>query len=110
MSNFYTFEKYQERWYIDLPSWEGPKDDLEMVMGADTLLDIISQDKNSVRIHILEEPMEGWNYRLDYLRDDSGGAYYMINHNTNLITPFECWLCKVTSFVFGYLPKTIYFK
>jgi hypothetical protein len=63
MNSFYTFNKYQERWYVDLPEWDGPQDDLEMVMGADTLLDIISQGSDSVRIQISDNYIENWEYR-----------------------------------------------
>ena len=40
------------RWYIDLPNWEGDKADLEMVMGADTLLEYISNNGDYVSIKI----------------------------------------------------------
>jgi len=29
-------------WYIDLPDYPGPKEDLQMVLGADKMLDPIS--------------------------------------------------------------------
>ena len=35
------FNKEADRWYIDLPDWTGTKGELEMVAGADTLLDCV---------------------------------------------------------------------
>ena len=41
----FRFNKEEDnRWFVDLPEWEGEKDELEMVLGADMLLDIISKD------------------------------------------------------------------
>ena len=40
----YTFNKEQGCWYIDLPNWEGTKGELQMVGGADTLLDRLSNN------------------------------------------------------------------
>lgn len=110
MNKFLTFYLYQERWYVDLPEWEGSKDDLEMVMGADTLLDIIAQGKESVRVQISNEHFEGWKYRLEFNREEFEGGWYDVSHYSNLISPFECWLCYVTKFVFNNLPQTLYFK
>jgi len=30
------YKEADERWYVELPEWEGSKADLEMVAGADT--------------------------------------------------------------------------
>ena len=35
----YTFNKEQGNWYIDLSNWYGTKAELQMVAGADSLLD-----------------------------------------------------------------------
>jgi hypothetical protein len=32
----------EDRWYIDLPEWKGSIADLEMIEGADTMLDKLS--------------------------------------------------------------------
>jgi hypothetical protein len=37
----FKFEKEKDnRWYIILPEWTGEKEELEMVCGADSMLDI----------------------------------------------------------------------
>mgnify|MGYP003650028343 CR=1 FL=1 len=108
MKNF-KFIKYNDRWYVDLPEWEGSKDDLEMVSGADTLLDIIAQGDDIVHISWSEELIENYNYKLIFLREEEFiGATYMVEGA--YITSFEAWLCNVTLFVFGYFPKILYIK
>ena len=39
---FKFYKEEDNRWFVDLPEWEGDKEDLEMVMGADILLEILS--------------------------------------------------------------------
>ena len=46
----YTFNKENGSWYIDLPNWEGTKAELQMVAGADTLLDKLSNQGTSVNV------------------------------------------------------------
>ena len=46
----YTFNKEQGCWYIDLPDWTGTKAELQMVAGADTLLDHLSNNGTTVNI------------------------------------------------------------
>ncbi|MET3500543.1 hypothetical protein ABIC45_002134 [Mucilaginibacter rubeus] len=50
------------RWYIDLPDWQGVKADLEMVEGADTMLDYVGEGSNEVKLLLAEEPFEGSGY------------------------------------------------
>lgn len=107
MENFNFYKETDSRWYIDLPSWEGPKADLEMVLGADTLLDLVSQGESPINVTISLTEFDG-AYKLTFLREDSGGGWYLVSGN--LVTPYEAWLCKVTKFVFGELPEEIYIK
>lgn len=103
--NNYTFIKdEQSRWYIDLPEWEGDYEELEMVMGADTMLDIIAQGSDEVHVNIstIELPHK---MKLTFIREESGGGLYQL---TSTYHNFEVWLCHVTKFVFGELPKTLY--
>lgn len=111
MKNFKFNKEKDGRWFIDLPEWKGDKDALEMVVGADTLLDIISQGEDSVNVDFSEEEFVGYQYLLTKNREEIeeyGGAWYDIKA-VNL-TPFECWLCGVTLFVFGYYPEKLYLR
>lgn len=105
---FYTFYKaYSNQWFIDLPEWEGELEDLEMVSGADTMLDIIAQGRDRIRIRISTEPREDDRFMLTYLEDAAGGANYLLTSEKH---SFDVWLCHVTKYVFGELPKRIYIQ
>lgn len=108
-----TFEKEESNeWYIVLPEWTGDKADLQMVCGADTLLDIISEGNSLVSINVEIEISNAYGFLkfvLDKKHDtpEIGGAMYYISsfYEDN----FDMWLCDVTRFVFdGELPSTIY--
>lgn len=111
MVNF-KFEKEYNRWYVVLPEWTEGKDDLEMVLGADTMLDILSQGENEIDVCISLEPFDGYRFKLDFDFEDGGGAWYHLQNSENFDFKydFDVWLCKVTIFVFGSLPKNIYVK
>ncbi len=101
------------RWYIELPEWNGPKSDLEMVAGADTMLDLMSDGGYEVLMNISETEFENSN-KLDIIRlttDDIGeGALYKIEKYMGIEFNLEVWLCDVTKFVLGYFPNIIYLR
>ena len=104
----YKFYKEETgRWYVDLPEWPGEKEALEMVMGADVMLDIFAQGENNIKI-LLSETDKQLPYNLRYIRETpeyGEGALYEIE----LIGKhFEVWLCDVTKFVFNKFPLDIY--
>ena len=109
------------RWYIDLPQWEGNKEDLEMVSGADTLLNMLVMNKHLDVVYDLDTRVtlnvseiysdDSYQLILTRLADELGnGAYYNVVLDVNRFEIFEIWLCDVTKFVFGYFPKEIYFS
>lgn len=105
----YRFTKEQnDRWFIVLPEWQGSKDELEMVMGADTMLDYIACGGSEVMLYLSEEPFDGYDLTLtlkEYIYD--GAMYSLTGKNFEC---FDVWLCEVTKFVFGEFPQTIYIK
>jgi len=101
----FTFVKEENNcWYVVLPEWEGPKDELEMVLGADIMLDILSQGNTVVDVLLSDEPFNH-NFELHFLREDANGGWYLFKSEYHEL---EIWLCEVTKFVFGNLPKIIY--
>lgn len=108
-----TLRFYKEndgRWYVDLPEWTGSKADLEMVCGADTLLDRLSNQGVEVVCKVSEIPVENFEL-LEYIRDADerqNGAFYKIGSIVGQDFNLQIWLCDVTRFVFGYFPKKIY--
>ena len=103
----FKFEKEQDgRWYIVLPEWEGDRAELEMVCGADVMLDIVAQGDQQTRLTISETQFENPNFILTFNREEGGGGWYDLKSD---IHEFEVWLCHVTKFVFdGRLPKILY--
>jgi len=101
------FKKEKYRWYIDLPAWEGDKADLEMIAGADELLELLSNGDDTVTLEVSEKPMEN-AIKLKKLKHVYGGADYKV---TNYPGITEVWLCKVTKFVYGgYMPNYLFIK
>lgn len=107
MGIFNFYKDIDNKWYIDYPEWKGEKWELEMVSGADTLLDILSQEDNKVTIKMSLEEIKDPLFILNFIKEESNGGWYKIS---NYYIEFEIWLCHVTKFVFGNLPQNIYCK
>lgn len=110
MKKLKFYKEYDGRWYIDLPNWLGNKEDLEMVCGADTMLDYIADSMDYVNLGVSEAYFDGSD-ELKYigLADDLGnGAYYRLDTYKGISIELDMWLCDVTKFVFGYFPSSIY--
>jgi len=126
------FYKENGMWYIDLPEFLeaglGTKNNLLMVAGADTLLDILSDNGTETTIEFGDEPFIGHNVQLNLIEmgkdqtllDAVGhapvdyGAYYTAYNTQWLGYEFKIssvWLCPVTEYVFnGGYPKNIYLR
>ena len=108
----YEFEKDPDgRWYIVLPEWTGDRGDLEMVCGANVMLDIMAQSEFKITLSLslsylpyVEQTV------LDLINesDEVGGGFYMMDTYKDVTYNLNMWLCDVTKFVFGYMPKVIY--
>lgn len=95
-----TFKKENGRWYADIKNWPGFKSQLEMVAGADLLLDKIdSANKGIVKILITDKCNE---YYLMKLEEDECGATYRDSFSDSTI-----WLCNVSKWFFGKHPQVI---
>jgi hypothetical protein len=112
----FKFYKNEHGWFVDLPEWEGEVWDLQMVMGADTFLDILSQGEEVVHVTLSTTPFEGceilhYQYQGRLEGPEYGeGAWYFLNEYIGMSMTLEVWLCDVTKFVFGDFPIKIYFK
>lgn len=110
MINLKFYKENDGRWYIDLPEWTGSKADLEMVCGADTLLDKLSHQGKEVVCKVSEIPVENFEL-LEFIREAQewqNGAFYRIRSICGENFNLQVWLCNVTRFVFGYFPRKIY--
>lgn len=108
--NVLFYKDNDSKWYADVPEWTGEKWELEMVCGADTMLEIVSQGEDKVRLTLSTAIFDGHNFTLDKIKDtpDIGGALYKMNEYNGIPFDIEVWLCHVTGFVFGHLPEIIY--
>ena len=99
------------RWYVDLPEWRGGRWHLEMVSGADVLLDeLCSTDKDEVHIQVSSRKKYKTNsITLTKVADSPyDGADYVVSESDLDIKLKDLWLCGVTAFVFGDMPEKIY--
>ena len=108
-----TFVKEKGRWYVDLPTFiesgAGTKADLEMVLGADNLCEVLAKGENQLTVTISATPFKGADFFIK--KKNNGrkeGCDYEAYHNQNFI--FTIWLCPVLLYVLGTYPNTIYFK
>ena len=104
-----TFEKWEDgRWFVVLPNYDGDQEDLEMVDGADTFLDFLTEDGLYVTVDVnLEDSGDDSIILRLVAHDEIGGTYQVEN-----LSEYEhdVWLCNVVHFLFGEHPEIIYFK
>ena len=99
------------RWFVDIPDWDGEKDELELVDGADTMCEIIAQGEKQFKCVFSDEKIKA-SYTLIKTRDgekEIGGAWYVMPSYGSIQYDLNVWLCDVTSKIFGRFPDIIYF-
>lgn len=103
-----SFEKYPDgKWFVIMPEYQGLHDDLEMVDGADKLLDALTEDNLYVNLEVTTKPEYFICSTLKLISHDECGATYDV-----LDCPwFEgtIWLCNVVHEIFGEHPEEIFF-
>ncbi len=103
------FAKENKKWYVVLPEWTGRKSALQMVSGADTLLDYMAEGKHEVTMYVEEEPFDGSECLTLIKKCFWNGADYRIDTYKNYELNLKVWLCDVTKYVLGGFPEKIYF-
>lgn len=109
----HRFYKEGISWYIDLPEFlalGGSIGDLQMVDGADKMLDLVSKGGEEVTLQISTEPFEKADKLVLIEKCDPiiGGGYYFMEYFETIKVHQRMWLCGVTEFVFGDLPEQIF--
>ena len=105
MKKILSFVKLSERWFVDIP-WDGDVADLQIVVGANLLLDSLCNGNLRISIEVSTDPIKDYIY-LNKISEDEFGATYWIN------TPNfsgEIWLSPVTLAIFPDYPKDLYMK
>jgi hypothetical protein len=117
-----------KRWYYDFPHWGFEKNNLEMVAGADTLLDYYADGQKEVTLEIYVSKELKWKHSCNpefdtYKGEDLiknakfwdrlqlGRGYTGTNvTKENAIETKTFWICPVTLFVLGRYPNYIYVR
>jgi hypothetical protein len=124
-----SFYKEAGIWFADLPAFLeanlGTKANLMMVDGADTFLDLVSNNQGKATLKLSTEEFVDADAKLTKIRigmnkgllDNIGhalvdyGAYYHIDRIKGDKINHQLWLCPVTEYVFGGgYPETIFIK
>ncbi|MCG2615917.1 hypothetical protein LZZ85_16595 [Terrimonas sp. NA20] len=113
--NTYQFIKEPTGWYIDLPEYilqGGTKEGLQMVEGADVMLDIIAEGRDKVILDIDLHALPGSTTLLLVEKCDPyiGGGFYLLEEWNGKKVGMKMWLCEVTEWLFGHLPAAIHIK
>ncbi len=105
------YKEADERWYVELPEWKGSKADLEMVAGADTMLNFMSEGEDHINLYLSEEFLSGTD-KLEFVRmatEIGNGAHYIMKSYRDIEFNLPLWICDVTLLVFNNrFPETIY--
>lgn len=96
-----------KHWYVVFPDYVGEQEDLEMVEGADEMIDTLSIDMKTLSLEVSEEePTVGEYFILEMEAHDDEGAFYNVidcpEYNGTI------WLCNVTHEFFGDHPEKLY--
>lgn len=113
MKQLKFLKENNNNWHVYLPEWTGPKSDLLMIGGADTMLDIISEGEKEVKIWVSETHFENSDEIVFTKKaDDIGeGAYYKLKKYQGVELNHELFLCDVMLFVFdNKFPERIFIK
>lgn len=110
-----NFIKLAGKWFVHLPNYPGHYSDLEMVLGADVMCDLIdTHDTGNIAVTASDEPFDSIfstrGYILDFVNSttsngEQDGANYRLREYK-----LDVWLCNVTKYVFGEFPATIYIR
>lgn len=106
------FFKDEYGWMADIKDYPGPKANLAMVEGADTFLDLLSNNGTECVVHFVTSWFEGCDVMTIRELYELGGAIYEVDTLDGKDYTHILWLCDVTKFVFQTItmPHKIYFK
>ncbi len=111
-----TFRFYKtpsKEWFVDLPEWPGDIGELQMVEGADTFLDMLSDNANGCLVEMTDEKANDREVlKLVHIRETNlgSGGDYLLELYKGKPVHHKLWLCGVTEFVFGKMPQEIWFR
>lgn len=105
------------KWFVNLPEYPGPREDLQMVAGADLLLDTFSNGFSKVYLKVSNKRFWGDSLLVKNPWQSESGQIYDVKRikvGTFMHVPDgldQIWLCDVLKYVFkGKFPKKIHFE
>jgi len=102
------YKNARHEWYADIPEWGGAIEDLQMVEGADELLNWIAASENECKLLMADQLIQNAEIlALVYAREENlgGGGDYLLEQFRGEFKNHKIWLCGVTEFVFNTCPK-----
>ena len=108
--NIRFYKEQTGKWYVDLPTYPGPKADLQMVAGADTFLSKISGSLTKCVLTVSDKSFDGAEILKLVIGYNQEHGDYLLEVYKNEAINHKMWLCPVITYVFGRLPELIYFK
>jgi len=104
------------RWFISLDDYQGDKNDLEMVSGADSLCDVLSHNKSTLEVSLTDTLtpytiviLHRW-LPFEQEEFEMVGSWYRADFETERPESFDLWICPVTLLVLGHYPNVIYIQ
>jgi hypothetical protein len=113
--NNYSFIKKNGNWQLHFSNHtykEGNDVDIDLMEGAGTMLNFLSEGKNEVNLVFDKRPFEDAD-EIELLQTCEpflNGGYYLLRNFEGKEINYEMWLSDVTKYVFGETPQRIYFK
>jgi hypothetical protein len=111
MKQTFRFNKTaSQRLYIYLPEWPGSIDELEMVQGADTMLDKVADGADQCSLILSDQPFDGADVitLVTDLTGSIGGGDYIMETYKGVSINQSMWICSVVIEVFDRVPSVIY--
>lgn len=111
----YKFYKNGDEWFVDLPDYlekGGSHADLQMVEGADEMLEIMSDGQKMIIVKIVNEIFDDADLLIlkEKCELPKGGGIYFMKEFEGKKIDLTLWLCKVIEFVFGEIPAQLFVK
>lgn len=104
------YKEKSGKWYLDLPELEISKEDLEMKMGFDFLLNTICKGEDTVYFQAGDEKFPGSN-ALIFVSSESNpiGGWYVLPSYGDKELNLKMFLGEGIKSIFGHFPETIWF-
>jgi hypothetical protein len=110
-----NFVKLAGKWFVHLPDYPGHYSELEMVLGADVMCDIIDKfDTGHITVTVSDKAFNTMFSTRDYILEfvnstisngEQDGANYRMRE-----FKLDVWLCNITKYLFGEFLATFYIR